>query len=276
MNSFKPYAAMPFYPGPVSVHPDVARALSRDYAPPRIGTEYLELYKSVRVRLQKVLGTKEDVLMGTGEGMLVLWGALKSLLKPGDTVLTVGTGVFGDGFADMAEVIGLQGRAYFRALRQDHFRFHAGKGEGRRQGASSGAHDRRSLRDAFRHAESAGRARPSEKGISAFPSWWWTPWPARAARPYTPTPGNADCVLGGSQKCLACPPDMSFMSVSEAAWERVREVNYTGYDAIRPFDHAIEDPMRFPYTPNWWGVAALDASLSALEKEGLEKRVRPS
>ena len=66
MNSFKPYAAMPFYPGPVSVHPDVALALSRDYAPPRMGTEYLELYKSVRARLQKVLGTKEDVLMGCG------------------------------------------------------------------------------------------------------------------------------------------------------------------------------------------------------------------
>ena len=88
---------MPFYPGPVSVHPDVARALSRDYAPPRMGTEYLELYKSVRIRLQTILGTKEDVLIGTGEGMLVLWGALKSLLKSGDTVLTVGTGVFGDG-----------------------------------------------------------------------------------------------------------------------------------------------------------------------------------
>ena len=28
---------------------------------------------------------------------------------------------------------------------------------------------------------------------------------------------HADCVLGGSQKCLACPPDMSFMSVSAAA-----------------------------------------------------------
>ena len=33
----------------------------------------------------------------TGEGMLALWGALKSCLKPGDHVVSVGTGVFGDG-----------------------------------------------------------------------------------------------------------------------------------------------------------------------------------
>ena len=43
MSTFQPYAAMPFYPGPVSVHPAVAAALAKDYAPPRMGTEYLEL-----------------------------------------------------------------------------------------------------------------------------------------------------------------------------------------------------------------------------------------
>ena len=63
---------------------------------------------------------------------------------------------------------------------------------------------------------------------------------------------------------------MSFMSVSAAAWDRIRMVNYAGYDALRPFHHAIEDPMRFPYTPNWWGVAALSTSLTALEHEGMD------
>ena len=42
----------------------------------------------------------------TGEGMLALWGALKSCLKPGDHVVSVGTGVFGDGIGEMAESFG--------------------------------------------------------------------------------------------------------------------------------------------------------------------------
>lgn len=269
MNSFKPYAAMPFYPGPVSVHPRVAQALSRDYAPPRMGTEYLELYKSVRTRLQTVLGTKEDVLMGTGEGMLVLWGALKSLLREGDTVLSVGTGVFGDGFADMAKALGC--KAVLVSEPYD---------------CTIGASTLERVKDAIRehhpvlmtavHCETpSGTLNPLEE-LGALKKDMGVPFlvvdavASAGGAPVHADAWNADCVLGGSQKCLSCPPDMSFMSVSAAAWERVREVNYTGYDAVKPFDNAIEDAMRFPYTPNWWGVAALDASLSALEEEGLE------
>ena len=81
---------------------------------------------------------------------------------------------------------------------------------------------------------------------------------------------HADCVIGGSQKCLSCPPDMSFVSVSEAAWERIAQVGYAGYDALGPFRNAADDVMSYPYTPNWWGVAALSASLRAIEREGIE------
>ena len=52
------------------------------------------------------MGTKDDVVLMTGEGMLALWGALKSCLKPGDHVVSVGTGVFGDGIGEMAESFG--------------------------------------------------------------------------------------------------------------------------------------------------------------------------
>ncbi len=269
MSDFKPYAAMPFYPGPVSVHPDVARALSRDYAPPRMGTEYLELYKSVRVGLQKVLGTKEDVLMGTGEGMLVLWGALKSLLRPGDTVLSVGTGVFGDGFADMAEVLGC------KAVRISEPYDTTITAKTLEKVKDAILAHRPVLMTAVHCETPSGTLNPLEE-LGALKKDLGVPFfvvdavASAGGAPVHADAWNADCVLGGSQKCLSCPPDMSFMSVSEAAWERVREVGYAGYDAIKPFDNAVEDPMRFPYTPNWWGVAALDASLGALEKEGLD------
>jgi aspartate aminotransferase-like enzyme len=56
--------------------------------------------------LAKLMYTNDDVVMMTGEGMLALWAALKSCLVPGDSVVCVGTGVFGDGMADMARAIG--------------------------------------------------------------------------------------------------------------------------------------------------------------------------
>ena len=64
---------------------------------------------------------------------------------------------------------------------------------------------------------------------------------------------NVDLMLGGSQKCLSCPPSMSMVGVSAAAWERMKEVNYQGYDAILPF-RTVRTDGRCPYTPNWHGV----------------------
>lgn len=49
---------------------------------------------------------------------------------------------------------------------------------------------------------------------------------------------------------------MSFLSVSEKAWEIVKEVAYPGYEALLPFLKAVETGY-FPYTPYWHGIAQL-------------------
>jgi aspartate aminotransferase-like enzyme len=80
---------------------------------------------------------------------------------------------------------------------------------------------------------------------------------------------HIDLCLGGSQKCLSAPPDMSFLSVSPKAWEIVKAVDYVGYDALKPFHDAAENGF-FPYTPSWQGVAALHTAAGLLLDEGLE------
>jgi aspartate aminotransferase-like enzyme len=42
--------------------------------------------------------------------MLVLWSALKCCLLPGHRVLSIATGIFGDGIGDMAASIGAEVR----------------------------------------------------------------------------------------------------------------------------------------------------------------------
>lgn len=78
-----------------------------------------------------------------------------------------------------------------------------------------------------------------------------------------------DIALAGSQKCLSCPPEFSFLTVSKKAWNVIEGVSYLGYDAILPFKNALKN-NEFPYTPSWRGLAALDASLDLIEEEGLE------
>ena len=80
---------------------------------------------------------------------------------------------------------------------------------------------------------------------------------------------NVDLALGGSQKCLSAPANMSFLSVSDRAWEIVKEVNYAGYEALLPFLTAPETGC-FPYTPYWQGTAQLHRACELIFEEGLE------
>ena len=100
------YAPIPMVPGPVALHEDVIAVLGRDYGSGQVESDFLCLYDATSRGIGKLMGTKDDVVLMTGEGMLALWGALKSCLKPGDHVVSVGTGVFGDGIGEMAESFG--------------------------------------------------------------------------------------------------------------------------------------------------------------------------
>ena len=79
---------------------------------------------------------------------------------------------------------------------------------------------------------------------------------------------NIDLCLGGSQKALSAPPLAAFLSVSPAAWKIIEQVDYQGYDALKPFRIAQRD-FYFPYTPDWHGLAALYKGSQLLLEEGL-------
>ena len=47
-----------------------------------------------------------NVIIQCGEAMCALWGAMKSVLKPGSRVLCIGNGFYGFGCVEMALSIG--------------------------------------------------------------------------------------------------------------------------------------------------------------------------
>jgi aspartate aminotransferase-like enzyme len=58
------------------------------------------------------------------------------------------------------------------------------------------------------------------------------------------------------------------VTVSERAWETVKEVSYAGYDALAPWRTGVADRY-LPYTHNWRAVAALELATKRLLDEGL-------
>src|SRR5690242_20273961 len=101
---------VPMVPGPVKVPAEILQAYLTDYGSADLEPEYIELYRQTEANLQVIFGTKNNIAIMSGEGMLALWGALKSCIAPGERVLAVGTGVFGYGMGDMARSIGAEVR----------------------------------------------------------------------------------------------------------------------------------------------------------------------
>ena len=82
---------IPMVPGPTRVPEAVLSCYLTNYGSADLETDYLDLYNLAETNLQKLLATHNKVTIHTGEGMIALWGALKSCLQPGDRVLSLST-----------------------------------------------------------------------------------------------------------------------------------------------------------------------------------------
>ncbi len=267
--TYKAYDSLPFYPGPVTVHPEIAKAMYQDFAPPRFGMEYTELYIDLANKIQKICKTNNEVIFPTGEAMVGLWGALKSCLKPGDSIVTVGTGVFGDGFADMAESIGCKvekiSLPYNSTITPESLVL-VDEAIKRSNPVMITAVHCETPSGTLNPLEELGKLKKDRK----VPLFVVDAVASMGGAFIDADKWNCDILLGGSQKCFSCPPYMGIMAVSETAWDFAEKVNYLGYDSILPFHNATKNPMKFPYTPCWVGIKGLHKSAQLLEQEGLE------
>src|SRR5262249_30770562 len=70
------------------------------------GPEFAELIRDVTRRLKPFFQTESDLLILTASGTGALEAAVVNVLSPGDRVLAVSIGAFGDRFAEVARVFG--------------------------------------------------------------------------------------------------------------------------------------------------------------------------
>lgn len=81
-------------PGPTRVPEEINAAYSVDFGSTDLEAVFFDYYAHMQTKVQKLLNTNQDVVFMTGEAMVALWGALKSVLQNGDRVLSIGCGKF--------------------------------------------------------------------------------------------------------------------------------------------------------------------------------------
>lgn len=257
---------IPMTPGPVRISPAAFPSLISDFGAGFMEDEFYDVYCTVGRKLQRLMGTKNEVVIQSGEAMSILWGALKSCVFPGDKILCVSTGFFGSGFADMAKTLNAEVELI-------------------EYGFDETIHDLdriESVVKAFNpkvitvvHCETPSGTLNPITGLGQIKKKYNVPVmivDAVASIACTEVTGdewNADIVMGGSQKGLSLPPTIGFCSVSEEAWDVIRQVNYAGYEAFLPW-HKLTETKAHPNTPDWNGIAAMDAVLEELAAEGFE------
>ena len=256
---------IPMVPGPVSVPPAVLEAYQYNYGSADLESEYLQLYADTESGLKTIMKTENRMAILSGEGMLALWAALKSCLVPGDRVLSVGTGLFGEGIGDMAATVGAEVKKVSLPFNET-------------------ISDLSEVEDLIRsfspkmitavHCETpSGTLNPLSglgdlKNRMGVPLFYVDAVSSIGGAEVRTDAWHIDLCLGGSQKCLSSLPDTAFLSVSEAAWEIIETVDYQGYSALKPFKTALADAY-FPYTPNWHALAGLKAGADIILDEGL-------
>ena len=251
-------------PGPVSVPRIIREAWLEELGSPDLEADFFELYRENQTLIQELLGTKNSVVFSVGEAMSILWGGLKSALGKGERLLAVSSGIFGEGFADMARAIGADAKvvsAPYNSLPNP---------SAVREAAMT---YRPKLITAVHCETPSGTLTPlKELGEIARDAGALFLVDFVASGGGTPVDVDANLIdigLLGSQKALSLPPSLSITTLSERAWEVFEDVNYSGYDAFMPW-RSVPDVRLTPYTHDWHGMLALKISLLELKKEGFQ------
>ncbi len=254
-------------PGPTPCPDDVLQAMSRQMINHR-GPEFKEIVLRITSGLQRMFETKNDVLTLTSAGTGALEAAVVNTLSPGDKVLCVSIGVFGDRFADIAKTYGVnvEKLSYDQGEAADPEQIvEALKKDGSLK-AVLVTHNETSTgvtNDLGAIAKAIRGVRPDILIlVDAISSLGSVPLPIDA--------WDLDVVFTGSQKGWMVPPGMAMVAVSERAWKAADEARIPRYYFDYKKAKSYLEKGETPWTPAVSVYFAMDLALKKLEAEGLQ------
>ncbi len=256
-------------PGPTPLPEAVREASARQMVNHR-GPEFRELITRVTERLKTPFATSNDILILTASGTGAMEAVVVNQLSPGDPVLAVSIGSFGERFAKIATTYGADvtkldvewGRAADPAAVRDALRSMNDSGKPAR--AILLTHNETSTGVENPLAELAAVTREVSPetlilvdAISGL-----------GAVPFEADEWGLDVVATGSQKSWMSPPGLAMVSVSDRAWAAAEQAQMPRFY----FDLAKAKKSlatgETPWTPAVGVLFAMDVALEMLEREG--------
>jgi serine---pyruvate transaminase len=252
-------------PGPTPIPPEVSAAGALPIIHHRM-PEFGEVFTRVSENLKRVFLTGNDVFTYAASGTGAFEGAIQNLFSPGDKVLVVNNGNFGERWVKMSRTFGLT---------VTELKYDWGVKADNDEVADALANDPGIKAAMCVLSETStgtvndieGFARTTERVISVVDAV-----SGLGACPLRTDEWGVDVVVAGSQKALMTPPGLGFVSVSERAMRAHEESSMPRYyfDWAAARKAYAKEPPQTAWTPAVSVIIQLDIALQRLLEEGLE------
>jgi serine---pyruvate transaminase len=251
-------------PGPTPVPPQVLAAMALPIVHHR-SPDFKPTYRQCLDRLKDVYRTQGEVLLYTASGTAGLESVVANLTSPGDRVVAVSAGYFGERWAEIARVYGCD---------VDHIAYEWGETPSADDlaarlaelgGASTVLVTQSETSTgvvcdvrAFAVAAKEAGALIAVDAISSL-----------GAVPCETDEWGLDSVVSGSQKALMTPPGLATVSVSNAAWKARERAASTRFYLDWERTREAQESLDAPFTPAVSIVVALNVALGFILERGL-------
>jgi aspartate aminotransferase-like enzyme len=254
-----------FTPGPTPVPPQVLAALAEPVLHHR-APDFKEVYARVLGRLQEVHRTQADVLLFTCSGTGAFESAIVNLCSPGDRVLAVSAGYFGERWATMARTYGCEVEELSYAWGETPSPDDLARKLAEIEPVSAVFLVQSETSTGVVADIQALAAVAKEAGalvvVDAVSSL--------GAVPLEMDEWGLDVVIAGSQKALMTPPGLATAAVSASTWERVAQATTPRFYFDWERTRKAQDKLDSAFTPAVSLVVALDVALGLLLEDGLD------
>ena len=253
-------------PGPTPVPPEVLAVMSQPIIHHRT-PQFSALFAEAAAGLKTLFQTQQDVLILAASGTGGMEGAVTNLLSPGDEVVVVNGGKFGERWLKLCAAYGVTahqvtvewGEAVDPAAVEACLRAHPGARAVLMQASETSTTALHPV-EAVARLLQRGDTLLVVDGITAvgvldLPMDTW----------------GVDVLVTGSQKALMLPPGLAFVALSERAWTRTKQARLPRFY----FDFARERESLRKRTTAWTPaislIVGLREALRLIGEEGLPR-----
>lgn len=230
--------------------------------------EYGQLFQEFNENLQYVFQTKNPVITFPGAGTGGLEAAVVNFFSPGDKILVVSIGFFGDRFAEIASIFGLDVELlavpWGQSVDPSNIKTKINENDYKAVLVTHNETSTGACNNIYQISKVlAGKDllfivdAVSSLGALDLQTDAW----------------GVDVAITASQKALMSPPGLTFLSVNEKGWEAAKTAKCPKYywDIIKAKESMEKELPQNPYTPAVSLIRGCNVALNMIKEEGLQR-----